>query len=203
MKNKRLIIIVLSLFLIGLILLLGFLYFDFRRLSDQGRPIKERESLQEDNKYIPIQEGSPIEKGILPEDKGFSYELEGTFTEEIRLDDGFMRGIFVLNDDPLGRNIEIVLGTPDGMVYTGYYEGSFDSASTWQFRETSTIASALSPGDPVKITVVLSRATTTDGYFKDVVDALDTIAKEFSMDEFNYRIPENFVLAGTRIGLIQ
>lgn len=196
-RNNRRIISVILLVLLILLFVGGIiLYFDLRSTS-VSTPSSEQ-------KYIPVQESAPIEKGVLPNGVGVSYEMEGTFTEDLRLDNGFLRGRFALNSDPLGRDMEVILGSPDGAVYVGFYQGSFDGASSWEFRDSGAITETVKPGDSVKITVVLENIDDEPlEYLEKAELVLDTIIKEYSTNDFSFELPDNLVLSASRLGIIK
>lgn len=176
--------------------------FYFREASEPGPREVQRETPTE--RLLPVDETAPIEKGYFRDRDAIVYELEGTFTEQLQVDGGFLRSRFVLKDDPLGRDIQVLMGTPDGKVYTGYYQDSFDSASTWQFRDSNLIASTVQPGNPVRITVMLSTATSkAQGYKEQAESVLDTIIREYSSNDFNLDLPEGFMLSISRLGIIR
>ena len=152
--------------------------------------------------------GNPIHKGIYPEKDGFMYELMGSFNGLVVLEDRkdkAIQGKFIIKDDPLKREINIIIGEVSGQVNLGTYKESFNSDSTWKVITTEEAYDLIKGVKEVKLRAIYSYKGSQEvpDYAKEVQNVIDTLIKEFNVKLFTFNIPENFTLSVIGVGIIR
>ena len=195
-KNKLSTILILM-----CICLVGFgIYYYFQLFSNKSRKTSE------ETRYVPINEASPIKKGYLLGNGGVSYEIDGVLSSELeRVNPGLIKGSFVLSDDPLGRNIDIFLSVVGGDAYLGTYEGGLEGESKWNTVSSEALVQIVKPGRQVRLKIMLRKVNQGGEvvFASRIEDVLDTLALEYTLDNFSYSIPENFGLSVESLGIIK
>lgn len=181
--------------------LVGFgVYYYFQLASNKARKTTD------ETKYVPVNEASPIKKGYLPDNGGISYEIDGVLNSELeRINSGLIKGSIVLSNDPLGRNINFFLSVVGGGVYIGTYEGNFSGGSNWNTVSPDILMQLIKPGEQVKLKIML-RKVDQDGeiiFASRTENVLDALTLEYSSNNFNYSIPEDFGLSVDSLGIIK
>ena len=153
--------------------------------------------------------GNPIHKGIYPEKDGFIYELIGNFADTPELleerGDKAIRGKVIVKDDPLKREINIIIGEVSGQVNLGTYKESFNSDSTWKVITTKEAYDLIKEVKEVKLRAIYSYKGSPEvpDYAREVQNVMDTLIKEFNVKLFTFNIPENFILSVIGVGIIR
>src|SRR3989344_5657409 len=155
---KRILFILLVIILISLATIGGFLAYRFisSKQADRGVP-KEIPGL---NQEVSSVSGNPIYKGFYPERDGFMYELIGSFADTPVLlgdrGDKAIQGKIIVKDDPLKREINIIIGEGSGQVNLGTYKESLYSDSTWQVVSTQEAYDQIKEEKEVKLRAIYS-----------------------------------------------
>jgi len=193
--------------------LVGFLFLLLAALSVylfillKGKPTpSEKQALEEVGKTLfAPRPDVPITKTITTEKDGIVYELEGKFTGKLEKSDKLLTGTFVLKNDPLERRIRVFVGRINGNTLFGTYDGSFNDESTWKSTSSDIVLELVKVGEPVRIRInlPLNDNLGLKKYTKEREDVLDTLIREFQIDEFSYEIPADFVLVADRLGVIR
>lgn len=188
-----------------LIVLLGAFTFFFLRIR-HGRDLDQGFQKSEETRYIPRSENSSIKKGILPDNGGVSYELVGVITEEFSFSgNGSLKGRLVLENDPLGRNIDVYWNPIEDQVYMGIYVESFAGESEWGPVSAEAARKSIDLGEAVKILVMLRKvsAGSQEIFDRSSEKVLDTLNKEFLSGEFKYELPADFGISAETVGIIR
>ena len=190
--------------MVGLfVILLGSAYFFYSRLEK----IQETTDVLlegPEGKTIPVNENSPVRKSTLSDISGAVYELEGNYVEKPEYTNGFVRGKFIIKNDPLKREIDLIAGDINGKVFYGIYENIAQRGTTWSMVSTDVIAELITPDDNIRLMIVLQPLPEdSSGYVEKQIRLLDTLALEFNNKVFEVAIPEDMTIMINRIGVVK
>lgn len=188
------------------------LYLQIRRMEIPSGPPGPEEISKAVIPPLISRPGNPVKKSIAEGKIGFAYELLGSFTKGVAVDetrpDKAWRGQFVLRGDPLKREIPVFLGVPTGTVVFGRFEGSFAGRSVWNSVAAEEMALEIKAGEPVQLVVEyslpdLSSAESVPEYFRDIQRVIDGLSGEFDSGEYTMNIPEGFSLLSRGVGVVR
>jgi hypothetical protein len=197
---KRILPILLVFILLGLSLIVGYLYWK----QYQQTKLPEGQTGSEIQTVKP-QVGDPIKKIVSNEQDSLAYELEGTFDEIPQKREVLLYAKLILNNDPLQRKIPIYIGASNGEVYLGTYKDSFGGDRSWRLVPGEQAIAFLKSGEPViiKVQYFLSGNEAGDRIIRGHEAVLDALIKEFQEEKFEMQLPAEFVLSSDRIGVIR
>ena len=201
MSKKRFFLLIILLF----ILLFAVSVYLFIQIK-QRSPDYYDESLENVGKtFINQLPGDPIVKRIVADNEGVIYNIEGKFSKKLEKQGVLLSGKFIIKDDPLEREISVLIGAADGNVSYGIYDGSFNDSSTWKVASNDVVAELINPGTQVLIRVELQLAEERQvkEYIKEKEEILDAIIRDFQIGEFTYKIPADFMLVATGIAVVK
>ena len=201
MSKKSLFLLIILLFIL-LFVASVYLFIQVRQRS----PDYYDESLENVGKtFINQLPGDPIVKRIVADNEGVIYNIEGKFSKKLEKQGVLLSGKFIIKDDPLEREISVLIGAADGNVSYGIYDGSFNDSSTWKVASNDVVAELINPGTQVLIRVELQLAEERQvkEYIKEKEEILDAIIRDFQIGEFTYKIPADFMLVATGIAVVK
>jgi hypothetical protein len=201
MNRKNLFLLIILLFVL-LFVASVYLFIQVRQRS----PDYYDESLENVGKtFINQLPGDPIVKRIIADNGGVIYNIEGKFSKKLEKQGVFLSGKFIIKDDPLEREINVLIGAADGNVSYGTYDGSFNDSSTWKVAPNDMVAELINPGTQVLIRVELqlTEERQVKEYIKEKEEILDAIIREFQIGEFTYKIPADFTLVAMGIAVVK
>lgn len=198
--KKRLPIVISVLLLVFLLALILLLYLQTRKLEEVAV------SKPDIGKRIAYEQENPIQKGFLEGNEGIIYQIEGSFVGDLSLadrEDQAAEGVFVVRDDPLRRKIPVLLGLRTGRTLFGSYEGSFEATSMWRTVSTADLVKQIKPGEPVKLTAQAAflKSGQKPDFMIHLEEVFDSLALEYESGDFNYEVPDDFILVPMRVGL--
>lgn len=179
-----------------------YLFIRLRTLPPYVPPVVEVEK-----KIIATRPGDPISKSFIPEG-GLFYEMDGVIAQDFTNDGGkFSTGTFIVEGDPLNREITVFTGLTDGNIFLGTYERSFDATSTWERVSTVKALELLEKGRPLRVRVKLPLIEGIGGstveYVKEREEIIDDIIRELRSGKYVLQIPEGFFLYAGAVGVIK
>ena len=192
MRSKTFILLAIILLIsLGLILIL------YSRSQKLEKTISSPPSTQ-----IINQANNPIRKGTIESNNSVQYEIVGNFNQDLQVrEDGVLIGNFIIKGDKLKRQLKT--GILQQKVYYGEYEGAYTSKSTWKLTDTQEIPNLIKADQEVLMRVQLFADNTgKSAYYQSTETALDLLIYEFKQNKFEYRIPVDFVLSISGIGVI-
>jgi hypothetical protein len=201
MSKKSLFLLIIPLFIL-LFVASVYLFIQVRQRS----PDYYDESLENVGKtFINQLPGDPIVKRIVADNEGIIYNIEGKFSKKLEKQGVLLSGKFIIKDDPLEREINVLIGAADGNVSYGIYDGSFNDSSTWKVASNDVVAELISPGTQVLIRVELQLAEERQvrKYIKEQEEIMDAIIRDFQIGEFTYKIPADFTLVAMGIAVVK
>jgi len=201
MSKKSLFLLIILLFIL-LFVASVYLFIQVRQRS----PDYYDESLENVGKtFINQLPGDPIVKRIIADNGGVIYNIEGKFSKKLEKQGVLLSGKFVIKDDPLKREIYVLIGAADGNVSYGIYDGSFNDSSIWKAIPNDVVAELINPGTQVLIRVELQLAEEREvrKYIKEKEEIMDAIIRDFQIGEFTYKIPADFMLVATGIAVVK
>lgn len=139
--------------------------------------------------------GEPILKIFLSDSEGINYRVRGAFTAlNKNEEDNLISGEFVVEDDPLNRELSVIVGMANGNVMFVEYDGSFDS--DWHAEEvlSEDVVGKVTIGELVELKFKMpfsrSNSSSVNEYIKEREDLMDTIIFEFQTGEFEKEMPD-------------
>ncbi len=202
MGRKILVYLVFFLFLLTL-LFSGYLFF---RLKEKKPIVTTTDQISVDERKIAVNPQDPIKKGYMEDGKIIVYDIRGYFSENLKKKDPILEGRFIIEGDPLKREITTYIGYLNGKTVFGKYEGSFSGKSTWSMIDTEVVFNTIKPQQPVVIRAVfyVSDDEAERISLKEQEEVLDTLTLEFKGEKkFQYIIPIDFAIVADRIGVVE
>jgi len=147
--------------------------------------------------------GDPIRKKISQDETQVIYEIIGSFPEGLRLENKFLVGDFIIKNDPLEREITVVIGNTDREVYFGIYEGSFRGRASFRYVSTSVLVELIEPGELVELQIPIDLSQESEESIRASAPVLETLLDEFKKGTFEYMVPASFSLSPMRLGVVR
>jgi len=179
-------------------------FFRYRQLHIAQNQIREWQT-----QPIAANANDPIKKQIIPDPNGsyVSYEIVGDLrVEDEARKDELIPGKVVIQNDPLKREIPVLVGALNGMTNFATIETIDDVIyATYSATPNSLVKAALAENSKVRFTVEFGRVTRydPDGYISRMLTAMDALILEYQKNEFAMPIPEDLLLVPSQLAVLK
>jgi len=178
------------------------------------REPEEAEQLTADEilKDIANKADNPIQKSKGQNGAGLYYQILGKFSEapsvyEGRNDNAYKAKIMI-KDDPLEREIPVILGISTGHVSLGKFLESIEGDSEWVYTSTADINEQLVDGEITQFVIEYrlppnGKADDVPEYVLELQNLMDRLIFEFDTGVHETEIPETFELMVKGLGVVR
>lgn len=126
----------------------------------------------------------------------YYFEIRGKFAAKPYYQDDILRGEFIINEDPYGLRIPVIMTVKTGTINVGRSKGSFSGTTVWKLEDTEALRLAIKPGEPARLRIQ---------FFSSVLSKQEKLVKATleGIMNGNWNIPKEFVFNPMMVGVVE
>lgn len=136
-----------------------------------------------------------VEKVALKNSQYF-FEVRGKFAAKPYYQSDILRGEFIIDQDPNGSRIPVIMTAKTGKINVGRSQGTLSGTTVWKLEDTEELRQAIKPGGPARLRIQ---------FFSAILSEHDKLVKATleGVMNGNWNIPEGFVFIPVMVGVVE
>jgi len=127
---------------------------------------------------------------------GFYFDIHGKFPAKPYYLKDTLRGEFVIDEDPYGSRIPVIMTAKTGKINVGRAQGSLAGTTVWRLEDTEALRLAVKPGGPASLRIQFFTPVLSE-YETMINAALENITRG------NWNIPKDFVFVPVSVAVVE
>jgi len=188
---------------IVLIVLVGVYFWRLKTLISQQEADKQTVYVQNTDKLTNTGK-APVRAIYKDDGKEITYEIIGSFENRLLKDGSYLRGNFIIESDPLARQLPVFMGDEQGLVYVGIDEKEDEAGTIFRLIKVEAVEAMIEPGERVVLTQKIpADATAPEGNYTIAKNYLDKVIGQYNSGNFDDLTISSFTLTPDRIEVVR